>query len=74
LKVRLVTSIMSNGGKLIKLERDGLILDCPHDPDNYCNNGCPACHIHQPLGNLRGHVELKCFPQPVDFEIEEDKQ
>jgi hypothetical protein len=74
LKVRLVTSTMGNGEKLIKLERDGLILDCPHDPDNYCNNGCPAFHLYKTTGTIRGHVELRCFPHEVSFEIEEDKQ
>jgi hypothetical protein len=71
MKVKLISYEI---GKGIAMQRDGVELCCPHQPDGaMCGNWCPACHIHQPLGNLRGHVELKCFPQPVDFEIENEK-
>lgn len=57
------------------LLRDGLKLTCPRQsrPEGYvyCAVDCPAFYHIPKTGNIAARVELRCFPQVVEFEIEE---
>lgn len=58
---------------VILISRDGFILECPINPEQLCNNTCPA-FIHHPKSSTDPeYIELKCFPNEVKFEVGEAK-
>ena len=80
MKARLVTRKINNG---FQVARDGLWVDqcCPFTEMEFCGTWCPAFQVaeswvgsHESLDSFRmnGHVvRLSCFPQPVEYEVEE---
>jgi hypothetical protein len=58
-----------NGQK--RLIRNETVMMCPLIPDTCCTEKCPAFNHIPATGRTPARVELKCFPQVVEFEIEE---
>lgn len=68
-----------NGGGKMKAElkndcfyRDNIKQFCPHCGVGVeCNRWCPAFNYRPKTDNITGRVELRCFPQTVEFEVKE---
>lgn len=58
----------------MKINRDGIDLRCPKNPEEYCSNHCPAFAFYDLATTFRpGTVELSCFPTSIVFPVEIEK-
>jgi len=62
-----------NENGIMMIDRDGFPLGCPRNTEWFCSNTCPAFTHHPKTGNDPEFVELKCFPNEVKFEVEDEK-